>query len=273
MRCSTATAWCTPAPAAPAPRAGTPLSWPATPNALWCADYKGEFLLGNHRYCYPLTITDFARRYLLACEALVDDAGALRLQRLRAGLPGVWAAARRSAPTTACRSPRRTRSTGSANWPCGGSGWGFSSSGSPRPSRAERAARAAASHAQDGSHATRRRRTCCSSRRASIPSCTATTTSARIRRSTCRPRPVAISRRRAPISGLDELEYPFHDWTAVDHHVRADLLAAAEDQREPGLCGAEGRREAGRRPHLARHLHGLRLGLFRRRDVPARTDR
>jgi len=52
------------------PRAGTPLSWPETPNALWCADYKGEFLLGNHRYCYPLTITDFATRYLLACEAL-----------------------------------------------------------------------------------------------------------------------------------------------------------------------------------------------------------
>ena len=35
----------------------------------WCADYKGEFLLGNHRYCYPLTITDFASRYLIACEA------------------------------------------------------------------------------------------------------------------------------------------------------------------------------------------------------------
>ena len=51
-------------------RPGTPLSWPEAPNALWCADYKGEFLLGNHRYCYPLTITDFATRYLLACEAL-----------------------------------------------------------------------------------------------------------------------------------------------------------------------------------------------------------
>jgi len=52
------------------PGTGRPLSWPETPNALWCADYKGEFLLGNHRYCYPLTITDFATRYLLACEAL-----------------------------------------------------------------------------------------------------------------------------------------------------------------------------------------------------------
>jgi putative transposase len=49
---------------------GTRLSQPAAANALWCADYKGEFLLGNHRYCYPLTITDFASRYLIACEAL-----------------------------------------------------------------------------------------------------------------------------------------------------------------------------------------------------------
>jgi putative transposase len=49
---------------------GTELSCPTAPNALWCADYKGEFMLGNRRYCYPLTITDFASRYLLTCEAL-----------------------------------------------------------------------------------------------------------------------------------------------------------------------------------------------------------
>jgi putative transposase len=49
---------------------GTALSRPGAPNALWCADYKGEFMLGNRRYCYPLTITDFASRYLLTCEAL-----------------------------------------------------------------------------------------------------------------------------------------------------------------------------------------------------------
>ncbi|WP_441005712.1 integrase core domain-containing protein [Rhizobium sp. SRDI969] len=49
---------------------GTPLSQPRQPNDLWCADYKGEFMLADKRYCYPLTITDFASRYLLACEAL-----------------------------------------------------------------------------------------------------------------------------------------------------------------------------------------------------------
>ena len=49
---------------------GTPLSAGLAPNDLWCADYKGEFQLGNKAYCYPLTVTDHASRYLLLCEAL-----------------------------------------------------------------------------------------------------------------------------------------------------------------------------------------------------------
>jgi len=49
---------------------GTALSHARSPNGLWCADYKGEFMLGNHKYCYPLTITDYRSRYLLACEGL-----------------------------------------------------------------------------------------------------------------------------------------------------------------------------------------------------------
>lgn len=49
---------------------GTPLSTGRHPNDLWCVDFKGEFKLGNQRYCYPLTVTDHASRYLLLCEAL-----------------------------------------------------------------------------------------------------------------------------------------------------------------------------------------------------------
>lgn len=49
---------------------GTLLTTPTQPNELWCADYKGEFMLADKRYCYPLTITDFASRYLLCCDAL-----------------------------------------------------------------------------------------------------------------------------------------------------------------------------------------------------------
>src|SRR5262249_8360179 len=53
------------------PRAsGTALSSGAAPNDVWCADFKGEFKLGNGRYCYPLTVTDHASRFVLLCEAL-----------------------------------------------------------------------------------------------------------------------------------------------------------------------------------------------------------
>ena len=51
---------------------GTALNSAGQPNGLWCADYKGEFMLGNHQYCYPLTITDYRSRYLLACEGLAS---------------------------------------------------------------------------------------------------------------------------------------------------------------------------------------------------------
>lgn len=53
------------------PRAqGTQLSAGLAPNDLWCVDFKGEFKLGSGRYCYPLTVTDHASRFLLLCEAL-----------------------------------------------------------------------------------------------------------------------------------------------------------------------------------------------------------
>ena len=52
---------------------GTPLSAGLNANDLWCTDYKGEFQLGNKRYCYPLTVTDYASRYLLLCEAMESN--------------------------------------------------------------------------------------------------------------------------------------------------------------------------------------------------------
>jgi transposase InsO family protein len=57
---------------------GTELTNARSPNDLWCADYKGEFQLGNHKYCYPLTISDSLSRYILGCEGLdsVKEEGA-----------------------------------------------------------------------------------------------------------------------------------------------------------------------------------------------------
>lgn len=58
---------------------GTILSSVRSPNELWCADFKGQFKTGDQKYCYPLTITDQASRYLLGCEALesVREVGAI----------------------------------------------------------------------------------------------------------------------------------------------------------------------------------------------------
>jgi transposase InsO family protein len=72
---------------------GTALSQGSAPNDLWCADFKGEFKLGNGRYCYPLTVTDHASRFLLLCEALEstrEDLALTAFQRLfcERGLPG-----------------------------------------------------------------------------------------------------------------------------------------------------------------------------------------
>ena len=73
---------------------GTPLSAGVTPNDLWCVDFKGEFKLGNGHYCYPLTVTDHASRFLLLCEALEFNARRHRHHRLRATLPRTWPARR-----------------------------------------------------------------------------------------------------------------------------------------------------------------------------------
>jgi transposase InsO family protein len=72
---------------------GTPLSLGQKPNELWCTDYTGEFPPGNKNYCYPLTVTDHASRFLLLCEALESTRESLAFtafQRLfqERGLPG-----------------------------------------------------------------------------------------------------------------------------------------------------------------------------------------
>jgi len=53
-----------------APREFLGLTVGEQPNDVWCADFKGDFALGDKTRCYALTITDFATRYLIDCTAL-----------------------------------------------------------------------------------------------------------------------------------------------------------------------------------------------------------
>lgn len=47
-----------------------PLRHATGPHAVWSADFKGQFELGNGRWCYPLTISDNYSRYLIECQGL-----------------------------------------------------------------------------------------------------------------------------------------------------------------------------------------------------------
>lgn len=40
------------------------------PNKVWSADFKGQFRMGDGRWCYPLTVSDNMSRYLLVCRGV-----------------------------------------------------------------------------------------------------------------------------------------------------------------------------------------------------------
>jgi len=43
---------------------------PGKANEIWSADFKGQFRLGNTKYCYPLTIADSYSRYVFAAKGM-----------------------------------------------------------------------------------------------------------------------------------------------------------------------------------------------------------
>ena len=169
---------------------GTALSRPLEPNDLWCADYKGEFMLADRRYCYPLTITDFASRYLLACEALATTKEAYRLHRVRARLQGVRPA--RGHPHRQRRSLRQPQCPLRPQQALGlvaAAGHRHRAHQARLPA-AERPPRAHASDPEAGGHQAGRANFL-QQQAGSTTSSTATTTSGRTRRSTCSIRPSA----------------------------------------------------------------------------------
>ncbi|MFU2048341.1 hypothetical protein ACLSZ3_08970 [Avibacterium gallinarum] len=46
------------------------------PNTTWNANFKGQFLLGNKKWCYSLTISDNFSRFLLLYEGLPNTKSA-----------------------------------------------------------------------------------------------------------------------------------------------------------------------------------------------------
>jgi transposase InsO family protein len=56
------------------------------PNDVWCADYKGQFRLGNANYCYPLTVSDDATRFLIC----IDGFEGISIEEARAAFEGAF---------------------------------------------------------------------------------------------------------------------------------------------------------------------------------------
>jgi transposase InsO family protein len=52
-----------------------PLSHAKEPNDVWSIDFKGQFRVGNGQYCYPLTVTDNATRFIIGITALENTRG------------------------------------------------------------------------------------------------------------------------------------------------------------------------------------------------------
>lgn len=62
------------------------------PNDVWTADYKGQFLTKDGKWCYPLTVMDHQSRYLFQCaghERIRSEEAKKEFERLfrRYGLP------------------------------------------------------------------------------------------------------------------------------------------------------------------------------------------
>lgn len=57
------------------PHPGRPMTAMSEPNAVWTADFKGQFRTRDGIYCYPLTVADGFSRYLLACQGMLAPKG------------------------------------------------------------------------------------------------------------------------------------------------------------------------------------------------------
>ena len=243
--------------------AGTTLSRPTQPNALWCADYKGEFLLGNRRYCYPLTITDFASRYLLTCEALLTTQEKFAFTVFERtfkefGLPQV------------------IRTDNGVPFASAHAIYGLSKLAVWWLRLGIQIERIQPGHPQQNGRHERMHLTL--KKEATKPAvANVLQQQARfdafvdaVQRRSGRIRPGYESARR-PLRPLTaRVSRPRRAHLSVsrsDHHgdrLWAHLLPRPQDQSQSCVRGTERRRHAGRRAHLARHLHAVRFGLFRR---------
>jgi transposase InsO family protein len=60
-----------------------PVFAPEASNEIWSADYKGDFLLGNKKRCYPLTICDSYSRFILRVAGIYGESTKAVIRELK----------------------------------------------------------------------------------------------------------------------------------------------------------------------------------------------
>ena len=229
-------------------------------------------MLADRRYCYPLTITDFATRYLITCDALATT-------------QTVYAVTVFERTFREFGLPRAIRTDNGLPFASGHALYGLSKLSvwwlrlgiqleRIRPGHPEQNGRHERMHLTLKQEATKPAAANTLQQQARFDDFLAA-----LQRGAAAPGPRDARPRRAlralapPVRGLTPLEYPLHDWTGTVTHCGRICYKSRKVNLSQVFRGPGRGRQAGRRPPLARHLHGLRSRLLRRRDVPARADR
>ena len=110
--CSIAMAWSRRRRRAARALTGTPLSRPAQPNRLWCADYKGEFMLRQSPLLLPADDHRLRQSLSDRVRGALDHARSATRSPSSSASSRILGCPRRSAPTTACPLPPPMRSMG-----------------------------------------------------------------------------------------------------------------------------------------------------------------
>ena len=218
-------------------------------------------MLGDRRYCYPLTITDFASRYLLTCEALSTTqekfAFTVFEQTFKEfGLPQV------------------IRTDNGVPFASAHAIYGLSKLAVWWLRLGIQIERSKPGHPQDNGrhermHLTLRRKppspprpTCCTSRRALMPSSSSSIRTGRIRRLAMKVPADLYTRSPRVYRGLEDLTYPFHDQTVTVTHCGRICFKSQKVNLSQVFAGQNvGVTQVGERIWLVTFMH-YDLGYF-----------
>ena len=246
---------------------GTALSKADRPNQLRCADHEGEFMLADRRYCYPLTISDFSSRYLLACDALsttkekyafvvfervFKEFGLPKAIRTDNGVPSV-------SPNSLFGSSRL-------------SVWGLRLGiqiERIRPGHPEQNGRHERMHLTLKKEATQPAGQNFLEQQAKFDAFIDEYNRERPHQALDKRFPAELyARSRRTYRGLEELDYPLHDKTVTVTQCGRVCFERQKIHLSTVVRRPECRDQASRRQDLARQLHVVRPGILRRRDLP-----